>query len=646
MNAFTICTWTMGSMHADTFGDSKYLNIAPSKFGGPRPRGLRKCYGSINDLRATQRSKETLTLTDENKRYFYSVKNVIYHYLSDSETLEKFLMDNNRYPTREELENQLRTVDRRIKYSKKYTYIKCLDERFHTDLKDVVLVQYYGQEPKTAPRPHLNARTCTRPFIPTNRAELEEARSLVIDEKMRVAEAMLKINEGKDETEGIRDSAVLHRIKHEHRKKLGQIKHDNPSLYDETIQLVKKFYDKENTFLQRLDLVSKTEVPVAICYRESTMSMVRSIIRGHPNVVIGVDRTFNLSTCFLTAATIQIPNLKNARTEDGESSPVIGFMFMLHYFSKKEHYSKLIQALKDELYKDKKFKGNVTFKATELDEDEDEIDARKILLGSDQEYALRNAIAEIFPEAEHIFCLLHLKKNLEHSLKGHKDKSKILNLIFNERHGIMNCDSLDEYDAKLEDLKEEYAEDEKALRHINKTGALLRDRLVTPHVKYNSSLRFTNNATESFNFILKNLLNWDPRNMIPLLIFLEKVAIDQERNIRCALLGTGKFKLKRDLCKKHRQKIGNWLAMSKPQRDKKIAEMLQHNSKDSKVTTITHDGKVIEMKTVGKIAKKPGGQSSKKQKSETRTKKMYPRKKNRLRKKAMTFLNHLKMCFH
>ena len=136
-------------------------------------------------------------------------------------------------------------------------------------------------------------------------------------------------------------------------------------------------------------------------------------------------------------------------------------------------------------------------------------------------------------------------------------------MIFNERHGIMNCDSLDEYDAKLEDLKEEYAEDEKALRHINKTGALLRDRLVTPHVKYNSSLRFTNNATESFNFILKNLLNWDPRNMIPLLNFLEKVAIDQERNIRCALLGTGKFKLKRDLCKKHRQKIGNWLAMSK-----------------------------------------------------------------------------------
>ena len=222
-------------------------------------RTLRKCFGSKDKIRLSQKSKDTIVITDENKKYFFHVKTTMYHYLGSSEMVEKILRESKRHPRRDDLVKQLRTIDRQIKFSKKITQFTCFDDKCHLDLKNKVFVEYFGEMPDGPPWPHLNARSSTRPFIPSRRADLEEVKQYLIDQNMRVSEAYLKSLKDKKEFEGVRYPSVLHRTAHKHRKETGQIKNDNPDLFDETMALIRKYQDVNNTFLQHLHFIKQSK---------------------------------------------------------------------------------------------------------------------------------------------------------------------------------------------------------------------------------------------------------------------------------------------------------------------------------------------------------------------------------------------------
>lgn len=128
-----------------------------------------------------------------------------------------------------------------------------------------------------------------------------------------------------------------------------------------------------------------------ILYSEEQMMSLRTSIKN--GCIIGIDRTFNVGSCYLTVTIFK--NKSILKNETGEPPIMLGPMY-LHWDGSYHTYQRFLSHLQSAL--------------RDIEQ--------KIIFGTDGEKALSNAIKTCFPTAIHTLCTRHLKENLIHNLKN------------------------------------------------------------------------------------------------------------------------------------------------------------------------------------------------------------------------------------
>ena len=163
-----------------------------------------------------------------------------------------------------------------------------------------------------------------------------------------------------------------------------------PQEYIELEQMV-----DQDPFVREYRL-KKKNYPTLILYSDDQIKNMKSLLSSHDEMVIGIDRTFNLSFFYATVTVFKNYKVTNSR---GCHPIFIGPVF-LHRESTFEQYSYFLSVLKTALSMNETEKDFITL----FDEN--------TCIGSDQERALTKAIANVFPRSKKLHCYLHLKENM------------------------------------------------------------------------------------------------------------------------------------------------------------------------------------------------------------------------------------------
>ena len=148
--------------------------------------------------------------------------------------------------------------------------------------------------------------------------------------------------------------------------------------------------------------------------------------------VLGVDKTFNLFDMHVTVTCYKQLSV----TKEGKAEPplFIGPIF-IHDNSDFDTYCNFFFDLKIKLTN---------------------VDTSNLVIGTDDERALVNAIKTAFPQSHHILCFRHLRQNANQKLTDDAvdkyDKGKILDKIFGD-DGSLNADDTICFDDKCQELE-------------------------------------------------------------------------------------------------------------------------------------------------------------------------------------------------
>ena len=118
-----------------------------------------------------------------------------------------------------------------------------------------------------------------------------------------------------------------------------------------------------------------------ILYSDDQLKLLINAIES--GNVIGMDRTFNVSSCYLTTICFKNSNVDNKSSSD---HPIMLGPMFLSWDGNEETYQRFLSHLRMKLKK---------------------TDRSKLVLGTDQEVAMINAFEDCFPEATHILCTKH-----------------------------------------------------------------------------------------------------------------------------------------------------------------------------------------------------------------------------------------------
>ena len=106
--------------------------------------------------------------------------------------------------------------------------------------------------------------------------------------------------------------------------------------------------------------------------------------------LIGIDTTFNLGKFFVTPTTFRNTALQNRRTK---KTPVFLGPTIIHYRNDSQSYEELLDYVHRELPS-----------------------SDGLVIGSDGAPAIKTAVAAVFPDATHLFCVRYVRNNIERQL--------------------------------------------------------------------------------------------------------------------------------------------------------------------------------------------------------------------------------------
>jgi len=159
----------------------------------------------------------------------------------------------------------------------------------------------------------------------------------------------------------------------------------------------------EHPFVQR-SIYDAGKTPTFVLHTSEQLGDLKTLFKHEGPVILGIDRTFNLSSCFVTLITYkQISLLCN---ETHQPPFCFGPMF-IHWDGSYETYHTFFSYIAGRL------SGEVT--GTELALPE------SLVLGSGEEKAMAKALDVCFPNSTRILCTKHLRENLKHYLSDKID---------------------------------------------------------------------------------------------------------------------------------------------------------------------------------------------------------------------------------
>ena len=322
------------------------------------------------------------------------------------------------------------------------------------------------------------------------------------------------------------------------------------------------------------------KAPCLILYTEDQLTDLKTLCCSGQSI-LGIDKTFNLCDFHVTATCYK--QVRVAKERSGEPPIFLGPIFV-HDNSDFESYSNFFNHLRTKLR---------------------DTDKTKLVLGSDEELAIVNAITLAFPESTHLLCKRHLCQNTKQKLIDDSvdkaDRQKNLGMIFHE-DGLIDANDSICFDAKSEEI-EKVSKDLSSKFHRyfqNKLKKNLQERVHQPIVSGVIDKPWTNNNSESLNHVLKQAIDWKSKPLLDLITILATLIETQFKDLRKSLVGVGEYKLSETHAHFSVSRT-MWVSKTNEERDRLYKRFRLFTPKDTKTVTST-DGKmtVIQPRSLGK----------------------------------------------
>ena len=444
-------------------------------------------------------------------------------------------------------------------FKKRVSWFDGLPEQL-VNRKNIAVVEYIGKYNETI-QPHGNSKVNEQAYTRTDPEVLNAVTEKVKYQKP--SDVYTKMTEHDDSSIFPRDLKQCQNAKSRQITKLKETKKHNKSrknVADEILNLIELI--GENKFVAEITHSRNNKPPTIICYTEKQLEDIRSFITNHSGVV-GIDRTFNLGQCFVTLTVYK--SHKVVRKTNGEPPIFIGPL-MLHWDGQFTSYYKFFTHLRGVL--------NLNLTQVEL------------LLGTDDEKAMTNALDATFPEANRRLCTKHIKDNVTRQLTdkiptNRKERAKIVKTIFG-RDGIANANDSTTFDERSALLKEELKQYPGFLEYFEKYV----QKKIADHCINQEDKLWTNNNTESMNNRLKVACDWKPLKCDELVFKLEEIINTQMVDLRRALYDKGNFSVNTRYAK-YKLSHASWSAKSPEEKSDYFKKFLnaRKNVQTARVTS-------------------------------------------------------------
>lgn len=482
----------------------------------------------------------------------------------------------------------------------------------------LALVEYLGIHPGAVP--HGNAKEPDAPdYIRTKPSVLRDI-AVKVKEGKRAADIYSEmqpesVSDDDDPTARVRDVRQVRNKKYamDGAKKAGHnakgAKQFRNTFADHVMEVSNRVHDRPQ-FVRDTHLHAK--VPSVILFTDMQIALTKQMCCGAENPsVLGIDRTFNMSDVYVTVTSFKHKGLLRKSTSE---HPILIGPILLHGSATWEVYSRFLTTVGDAFGTRKQ---------------------PNLVIGSDDEKALRRAISESFTLSTNALCTRHLRKNVDDYLQNkvglqEPDRAKVTKALFGPR-GAVAAEDDDTFELRIkavEELMETLTPNANRFNMDYMRGnrnliQLLREGVVEPNLNHGLGSDWTNNNSESANHVLKSAIQWKQQSLPDLVSTLEKLIKRQETDIARSLIGTGEFKL----APSH-QCYGvpwkRWCSMDAAERRKKIWNFIQDKRpRSTKNISCSTNGELVVPTT-------PSGGKKPCQRKRKRTERTWSAKKVRL----------------
>ena len=461
----------------------------------------------------------------------------------------------------------------------------------HRNVLNVALYEYRGDFPGHTH--HSNSKQNTGLYQRTVPEVMDNVRSQVehkVKPRQVYTHEISKLDDH-DDFDAPRDTKQVRNIKYASDKQdRGEKANQN---FSDQIMHMTSLVSQGDDFIRSI-IHESGKVPSILLYTSKQIDMIeQACCASSTRTVLGVDRTFNLGDVYVTATSFKHPGLLRRITNE---SPIIIGPMLLHGSCSYDIYCHLFS----------KFAALFS-----------EVNVSKLIIGSDDEHALRKAIRKVLPNSSNVICTRHIRNNISRYLQdtvglNEHGRQQVLTYIFG-RQGVITMSNLDDYDDKMEELKglvTRLSGNTRFNKYVDTTVAeALRDGVIKPCLRGEISTSWTNNNCESVNNVLKTAVNWKKMQLHLLTEELRGIIISQERDVVRALHGSGNFCLT-PATKHYEVSPNDWNGMPTAARERRVLDFIKHRRKKRHFVQST-DGR-LDVMTSPSGGRKPGDVKQKK----------------------------------
>ena len=447
-------------------------------------------------------------------------------------------------------------------------------------------VEYIGKFPIHT-SPHSNSLNFTTEYVRSACGTLEKVKEAA--KTLKPKQAYVELT---NENVNVRNPQQIHNAR---KNGPSHILGNRSNLADDMQIVTSKIMEGKLPFVRHYSLESERN-PNFICYHKEQLDVMKKILEcSNGELIVGVDRTFNLSAVYVTLTVFKIRFLVGQKTRD---CPIIFGPLFLHWDGHFETYFDFFSHLSKKLSDFNKFS----------------LFGEKLKIGSDEEFALTKAISSTFPDSKTILCTKHLKDTLK---RNAKDRFKLDNKIIYSLQkeffeNLLSSKSCDEWNARCISIIDKYAQDNEKMRiFFTKFSKSLKEHVWS---RDDESLNFwTNNNCESVNHVLKNFLDWKVVKVSHLIDSLGKIIKSQYKDILRSFSGEGAFFLSNEMSDFKISKMA-WDGLNEKQQNSHLYKAIKtcystkncHQSNSNPPTMITSSDGQFKMPLTQTIAKKIG----------------------------------------
>ena len=389
---------------------------------------------------------------------------------------------------------------------------------------NIALVEYSGnfRDPKE-PHGRTEFSATAVPYIRTNPVVLNSIRQELHNKTDKIMADMLKT----DGMTSIRDRKLIYNMKNREKVKSMPFRSPAPKTFADQVQEVMTESNKENNQIIQKVLIRKEGVDIYLYTQSMVKYMRNACLFSVPKAVIVADKTYNLCSTYVTTTTFKFSGV--IRRSSGDCPLLLG-PIMLHTKSDSESYESFFSHLRRIL------------KLHEAGPD------ARIFIGSDDERALSKSATDAIPEAVHVTCLNHLKKNVNDYLSRkegcNETQRRAINGLLFGNGGLVFSEDENEFEKKWNDFLKKIQSMKKFHAYCQKRlQDLILNSVVKPHSQDGLNPTWTNNNAECMNHVLKQSVDWKKKSLLQLIKVLERLLFLQDSHMTGVLFGCGDFAL-------------------------------------------------------------------------------------------------------